>query len=47
MEGLTYIAGQLLFQSPEEDAFWIFVSLMDAHLRPYFAANGTQLEVDI
>ena len=33
-------------QSPEEDAFWIFISIMDSHLRPYFAANSTQLEVD-
>ena len=32
--GLTFIAGQLLPQSPEEDTFWIFVSLMDSHLRP-------------
>ncbi|KAI0033862.1 rab-GTPase-TBC domain-containing protein, partial [Vararia minispora EC-137] len=45
-KGLTYIAGQLLLQSPEEDAFWIFISLMDTHLRPYFAANGVQLDVD-
>ncbi|VDB95811.1 unnamed protein product, partial [Peniophora sp. CBMAI 1063] len=44
--GLTYIAGQLLMQSPEEDAFWIFITLMDTHLRPYFAANSAQLEVD-
>ncbi|KAI0294144.1 hypothetical protein BC826DRAFT_1185792 [Russula brevipes] len=27
--GLAFIAGQLLLQSPEEDAFWIFISLMD------------------
>jgi TBC1 domain family member 10 len=44
--GLTYIAGQLLLQSPEVDAFWILISLMDTHLRPYFAANGVQMEVD-
>lgn len=44
--GLTYIAGQLLMQSPEEDAFWIFITLMDTHLRPYFAASSAQLEVD-
>ena len=40
------IAGQLLLQSPEEDAFWTFVSLMDSHLRPYFSNNSVQLEVD-
>ncbi|KAG1730110.1 RabGAP TBC [Suillus paluster] len=44
--GLTSIAGHLLLLSPEEDAFWIFASMMDAHLRPYFSANTTQLEVD-
>ena len=44
--GLTYIAGQLLLQSPEEDAFWIFITLMDSHLRPYFASNAIQMEVD-
>ncbi|KAI0641277.1 RabGAP/TBC [Trametes meyenii] len=44
-KGLALIAGQLLLQSPEEDAFWTFISLMDSHLRPYFS-NGVQLEVD-
>ncbi|KAG2036347.1 RabGAP TBC [Suillus americanus] len=44
--GLTSIAGHLLLLSPEEDAFWIFASLMDAHLRPYFSVNTIQLEVD-
>ena len=44
--GLVMIAGQLLLQSPEEDAFWTFVSLMDSHLRPYFSNNSVQLEVD-
>lgn len=44
--GLTFIAGQLLLQSPEEDAFWIFVSLMDSHLRPYFSSNAVQLDID-
>ncbi|KII83924.1 hypothetical protein PLICRDRAFT_118717 [Plicaturopsis crispa FD-325 SS-3] len=44
--GLTCIAGHLLSLSPEEDAFWIFVSLMDAFLRPYFSLNTTQMEVD-
>ncbi|KAI8977787.1 RabGAP/TBC [Trametes punicea] len=43
--GLALIAGQLLLQSPEEDAFWTFISLMDGHLRPYFS-NTVQLEVD-
>ncbi|KAI0271259.1 rab-GTPase-TBC domain-containing protein [Gloeopeniophorella convolvens] len=45
-KGLAFIAGQLLLQSPEEDAFWIFISLMDTHLRPYFSSNAIQLEVD-
>ncbi|KDQ49613.1 hypothetical protein JAAARDRAFT_165497 [Jaapia argillacea MUCL 33604] len=44
--GLTIIAGNLLQQSIEEDAFWIFVSLMDTHLRSYFASSSIQLEVD-
>ena len=40
------IAGHLLLLAPEEDAFWIFVTLMDAYLRPYFSPNTPQLEVD-
>lgn len=44
--GLTVIAGQLLMHAPEEDAFWIFISMMDTHLRPYFAANAIQMDVD-
>ncbi|KAF9235091.1 RabGAP TBC [Melanogaster broomeanus] len=44
--GLTSIAGHLLLLAPEEDAFWIFASMMDAHLRPYFSANTNQIEVD-
>ncbi|KAI0682502.1 RabGAP/TBC [Cytidiella melzeri] len=44
--GLTVIAGRLLLQSPEEDAFWTFVSMMDCHLRPYFSPSRSQLEVD-
>ncbi|KAI0757841.1 RabGAP/TBC [Daedaleopsis nitida] len=44
--GLAMIAGQLLAQSPEEDAFWTFISLMDTHLRPYFSNSSVQLEVD-
>ena len=39
-------AAQLLLQSPEEDAFWTFISLMDAYLRPYFSSTSVQLEVD-
>jgi len=37
--GLTLIVGQLLLLSPEEDAFWIFVSIMDTHIRPLFCVN--------
>ncbi|KAJ7577003.1 rab-GTPase-TBC domain-containing protein [Mycena floridula] len=44
--GLTLIAGHLLLLAPEEDAFWIFVSMMDTYLRSYFSINTTQLEVD-
>ncbi|TFK48093.1 hypothetical protein OE88DRAFT_1665186 [Heliocybe sulcata] len=44
--GLTLVAGQLLHQSIEEDAFWIFVSLMDSQLRPYFSSSTAQIEVD-
>jgi len=43
---LTYIVGQLLAQSPEEDAFWIFISIMDSYLRPYFSSNVAQLDLD-
>ena len=43
---LTCIVGQLLAQSPEEDAFWIFISMMDSYLRPYFSSNVTQLDFD-
>ena len=46
LPGLTSIAGHLLLLSPEEDAFWIFTSMMDTHLRPYFSVNTIQLEVD-
>ena len=45
--GLTLIVGQLLLLSPEEDAFWIFVSIMDTHILPYFSASTTQMEVDV
>ena len=44
--GLTLIAGHLLLLAPEEDAFWIFASMMDAHLRTYFSANTMQIEID-
>lgn len=44
--GLAVVASQLLMQSPEEDAFWTFVSLMDSHLRPYFSRSNVQLDVD-
>lgn len=44
--GLTLIAGQLLLLAPEEDAFWIFVSVMDAYLRPYFSSATPQIDVD-
>lgn len=44
--GLTFIAGRLLILAPDEDAFWIFVSLMDTHLRPWFSKNTIQMEVD-
>ncbi|KAJ3747653.1 rab-GTPase-TBC domain-containing protein [Lentinula detonsa] len=44
--GLTLIAGHTLLLAPEEDAFWIFVSMMSSALRPYFSSNSTQMEVD-
>ncbi|KAL4063437.1 RabGAP TBC [Scleroderma citrinum] len=44
--GLSSIAGHLLLLAPEEDAFWIFTSMMDAHLRPYFSPSTIQMEVD-
>lgn len=43
---MTYIAGRLLILAPDEDAFWIFVSLMDTQLRPWFSKNTIQMEVD-
>ncbi|KAG5338936.1 hypothetical protein C0989_005570 [Termitomyces sp. Mn162] len=46
MTGLTLIAGNLLIHAPEEDAFWIFVSLMDLHIRPYFSSTSAQVDVD-
>ncbi|KIJ15825.1 hypothetical protein PAXINDRAFT_76480 [Paxillus involutus ATCC 200175] len=44
--GLASVSGHLLLLAPEEDAFWIFASMMDAHLRPYFSTNTNQVEVD-
>lgn len=44
--GLTLIAGHTLLLAPEEDGFWIFVSMMDSALRPYFSPNSAQMEVD-
>lgn len=46
VSGLTLIAGQLLLHAPEEDAFWIFISVMNTHIRPYFSSNSSQMEVD-
>lgn len=43
---LTSIVGHLLLLAPEEDAFWIFASIMDAHLRSYFSTSTIQIEVD-
>ena len=43
--GLTFIVGQLLLFAPGEDAFWILISIMDMHLRPYFSSLTTQMEV--
>ncbi|KIK53342.1 hypothetical protein GYMLUDRAFT_88402 [Collybiopsis luxurians FD-317 M1] len=44
--GLTLIAGNTLLLAPEEDAFWIFVSMMDSALRLYFSPKSTQMDVD-
>jgi hypothetical protein len=44
--GLTCVAGHLLLLSPEEDASWIFVSVVDAHLRPHFSVNSIQMDID-
>ncbi|KAH9828948.1 RabGAP/TBC [Rhodofomes roseus] len=45
-KGLAMVAGQLLLQSPEEDAFWTFVTMMDSHIRPYFSPQPVLLEID-
>jgi hypothetical protein len=44
--GLALVGGCLLDQGSEEDAFWMFASVLDTHLRPYFSANPLQLEID-
>lgn len=45
--GLTLIAGHLLLQAPDEDAFWMFVAIMDSHLRGYYQINSHgQIEID-
>jgi TBC1 domain family member 10 len=45
--GLTLIAGHLLLQAPDEDAFWMFVAIMHSHLRGYYQIHSQgQLEVD-
>lgn len=44
--GLTIIAGHLLLQSPEEDAFWTFLAMMDVYLRPYFMPTSSFMNVD-
>ncbi|KAH8111169.1 RabGAP/TBC [Phellopilus nigrolimitatus] len=43
---LALIAGHLLLQSPEEDAFWTFVAMMGLHLRTYFSSKSVQMEAD-
>ncbi|KAG9126368.1 hypothetical protein FRC07_003712 [Ceratobasidium sp. 392] len=45
-QSLCRIAGNLLMHSPEEDAFWTFVALMDNYLRGYCAVNSLQMEAD-
>lgn len=44
--GLLLVAGHLLLQSPEEDAFWTFISMLDMHLRAYFSSKSVQMEAD-
>ncbi|EJT99136.1 RabGAP/TBC [Dacryopinax primogenitus] len=43
---LAMVAGNILSLSPEEDAFWTFVAVMDNQIRLYFALNPIQLDVD-
>ncbi|KAH9931376.1 RabGAP/TBC [Fomitopsis serialis] len=45
-KGLAMIAGQLILQSPEEDAFWTFVTMMDSHIRPYYSPQPILLDID-
>src|ERR1700761_8229833 len=45
-QGLTVVTAHLLLHSPEEDAFWILVSLVDTHMRPYYTPNCAQLDAD-
>jgi len=44
--GLAIMAGTILLQAPEEDAFWIFIAVMDMHMRPYFTPKSAQMGVD-
>jgi hypothetical protein len=45
--GLALIAGHLLLQAPDEDSFWMFVAIMDSHLRGYYQLHSQgQLEID-
>ncbi|KAF8317455.1 RabGAP TBC [Clavulina sp. PMI_390] len=44
--GLALIAGNLLLQTHDEDAFWTFVAIMDRHLRGYFSPTARLLEID-
>ncbi|KAH6905728.1 RabGAP TBC [Coprinopsis sp. MPI-PUGE-AT-0042] len=44
--GLPHIVGQLLPVAPKEDAFWMFVSITDSHIRPYLASGSAQMDVD-
>ncbi len=44
--GLSLVAGHILLQTPEEDAFWTFVALMDNHLRGYFSPAARLMEID-
>ena len=39
--GMAYVAGVLLMQLEEEDAFWCFVSLMERpkYLRGYYSVD--------
>ncbi|KZO92107.1 RabGAP/TBC [Calocera viscosa TUFC12733] len=43
---LAMVAGNILSLSPEEDAFWTFVAVMDNQIRLYFTPNPIQLDID-